>query len=233
MALDGLMNRLEAADTLQVDPRTVLRYVDEGLLTRVKVGSMFMYKEEDLSLMVCRINARHELDSVIKELYVLSKSGFTNKQIAKEFGVSAHAKIAYALEMYRNERTRYFNKFGIESIECEDILLVEEVAARLRITDNHVVYDLIRAGRLKARELVFGRQGKVRYFVEFDSFRRYLGDYFSKFLYRSHHVAEQAQKTINQIDLIALDEGIGFKIKESKQGNYLFSPGEIVFIRKH
>lgn len=231
MGLDDLINRDEAGSILGIDARTAHRYSDYGLLQTVQSGRKKVFRKDDVIALKAKLDARKELDANIKEIYVMNQSGVMDWQVMSEFDISDRPKIDKAIEIYRHERKRYLNKFGIDGGEHEYLILVEEAAARLKITDNHVIYDLIEEGKLEARTVEF--KGRQRYFVKLQSLIDYLGDYSDKMLYRSNHAAEMLNIKIEEIDRLACSNRIGFKIKDKEpQGRYLFSSDDIRRMRE-
>ncbi len=225
MVLEELINREEAGKILDVNPRTVPRYARKGLLEEVRSPHKTMYNSRDVKLLRKKLDIRESLDKSIKEIYALYKSGLKNHKIISNFKMNEPEDMFYALEIYKKERKGYLNKFGIGIKDQENIFLAEEVVARLKITDKHVVYDLINEGNLSPKTVEF--KGKTRFFIEFNSLIDFLGSYSDQLLYRSNEASQRLNKTINEIDKIACYHEIGFKLKPTKQGNYLFSLSDI------
>ncbi len=234
MTLDNLINRKEAGRILNVNGRTVPRYAKKCLLTKIKKGYKYLYDKKEVELLKNKFEIKDALNDYIKEIYVLRKSNIKHSRIIQEFNIKQilpdskfnnRSKIEYALDLYNCSRESYLNKFNIRKQDCPKILLVRETMARLKIKDPHVVYDLIENESLKPRITVFN--GKEHHFISVDSLNDFLGKYSNKFLYRSHEVSEKTGKSIEEIDRIAHHYHVGFKIKDSKQGNYLFSGKDI------
>ncbi|MBD3313255.1 hypothetical protein GF345_02335, partial [Candidatus Woesearchaeota archaeon] len=185
MSIDDLINREEAGAIIGVDPRTVPRYAQRGLLDEVRQGRKSLYRREEVSQLREKFDARKELDSCIRELYVLTECGAEIADIMQGFGIKDTEKLDHALEIYKKERETYMRKFGLEH-EKDELFLAGETAARLKLTDKHVIYDLIREGRLQTRKI--NADSRERYFVTKDSLMNYLGSYSKELLYRSSHV---------------------------------------------
>lgn len=234
MTLDQLINRKEAGKILNVNGRTVPRYAQKGLLTKIKKGYKYLYPKKEVEQLKHKFEIKNALNDYIREIYVLRKSKIKPLRIIKEFNIkntlpdlniSNSSKIEQALELYNCSRESYLHKFKIHKQDCPNILLVRETMARLKIKDPHVIYDLIENGSLEPRIATFN--GKEHHFISIDSLNDFLGKYSNKFLYRSYTASEKIGKSIEKIDRIAHHYHIGFKIKDSKQGNYLFSNRDI------
>ena len=230
MTLTELIGREEAGAILDVDPRTVPRYAERGLLTQVQNGSRGIdYKRIAVSDLRRAFEARASLESYIKELYAMVACGVPHTQIRSEFEIPQDT-FDRALKLYVVERKAYLRKFGIPDDEHSELLLVIEATARLKASHTQIIYDLISSGAIEAKVVRFG--GRKRYFVRRDSFKAYLGKYARRLLYRSHTVASRTRRTINYVDKLANANGIGFKTKESPQGNYLFSENDVLKLSK-
>ena len=234
MTLDQLINRKEAGKILDVNGRTIPRYAQKCLLTKIKQGYKHLYSKKEVEQLKHKFEIKNALNDYIREIYVLRKSKIKPLRIIKEFNIkntlpdlniSNSSKIEQALEVYNCSRESYLNKFNIHKRDCPNILLVRETMARLKIKDPHVIYDLIENGSLEPRITLFN--GKAHHFISMDSLNDFLGKYSNKFLYRSHTASEKIGKSIEEIDRIAHHYNIGFKIKDTKQGNYLFSGRDI------
>lgn len=233
MAIDDLITRDQAGEILGISGRTVSRYTQKGLIVSFpKVeGSGFRgtgFRIEDVKELKKKILAREELDSIIKELYVLEKTNFNRDSLLKEFEITNYQKIEDALFLYQFEREGILAHFLIKSSEYDNVLLTEEVNARLKLVDGHVVPNLVESGHLEG--ISVRDNSHKKYFIRIESLMSYLGDYANEFLYRTQTVAKLTGLKINHIDKIACHYGLGFKIKPTEQGNYLFTPGEIAII---
>ena len=231
MALENIISLTEASTILNVNRRTVSRYAEKGLLKRKEKGQQHLYSRSQVELLKKKVESREMLDDCIKELYVSMESRMNKKTLVREFNIEKVSDITYALQVYKHQRGIYLDIFGIQENEKKSLFLVEEVTARLKLKDKHVIYDLVNEGELEAKKISF--KGRERYFIKKDSLIRYLGDYSKKVLYRSKDVEElNPGMTINIIDRIAKINSIGFKIKVVPQGRYLFSQSDIGGLRK-
>ena len=230
MTLTELIGREEAGAILNVDSRTVPRYAERGLLASVQNGSRGIdYKRSAVADLRRDFKARDSLEPCIKELYAVVACEVPYTQIRSEFEISQDT-LERALKLYMVKRTAYLRKFGIPDDEHSELLLVTEATARLKASHTQIIYDLISSGTIEAKIVRFG--GRKRYFVRLDSFKAYLGKYARRLLYRSHTVASRTRRTINYVDKLANANGIGFKTKESPQGNYLFSENDVLKLSK-
>lgn len=150
MSIDELLSTKQVADLLNTNTRTVTRYANEGLLDHMPKTNGFFFKKEDVESLKLKIDAYEKLKSHIKEMYVLQKCETELDNIACQFEVKEDGKeVALALEQYERRHNNQLKQFNLDEKTKKDALLVEEVCARLKIGDYHVVYDLIANGILK------------------------------------------------------------------------------------
>ncbi len=221
------MKPSELAALLGVDVKTVRRYIAKGLLPAKKGGLGFEISPLDAQILRRKADARKKLNGRIKELFVLREFDTPFSHIQEEYSLSPD-DVDHAVYLYRFERGIYLSKFGIRY--TSDFLLVEEVSARLKVTDRHIPYHLHELGELEMHTLKW--RGKERFFPSKRSFGDYLGPAVQTILYNSREAAFQTGLTVELIDRLALDNDIGRKIKNgNKNSNYLFTPEDIDKLR--
>jgi predicted site-specific integrase-resolvase len=226
-----MLSTREVAEILNVNERTARRYKESGLLSSC---NNHVPKKAVLFLK----SAMESYDSIknIKEFFVLSKEGADLENIIQGANHFKHLanniqkkQINAALYLYSWKRDNYLRQFAVDP---ESIFLVEEAAERLRITDKHVIYDLINSNELKAQTALNSRnKKKERYFVAVDSFFDYLGKDKGIRFYTSKDASLNLDISVNKIDKIALKNKIGRKIKaENKNSIYLFSLSDVFLL---
>ena len=217
----------EAAAQLGMDRRTVSRHISRGILPARKVGRGYDVATVDVQTLKRRIDARQRLRGRIKELFVLRTYGTPFSHIQDEYGISSD-DVDNAVFMYDHERGVYLSRFGVEDVS--DFLLVREVAARLKVVDEHIPRHLQELGELEMHTVEWG--GRPRFFPSKASFGDYLGPAVQTVFYNSRETAADLGITVESVDRIACSGRIGRKIKNgSKHSNYLFTPEDIEKIR--
>lgn len=226
------MNTIQFAELLNINPRTARRYINKGLIYAKKTRrGQYEIDDDEINRFKIALEARKKLNHSIKELYVLSIYGAISQSILNEHGFDEYS-VKGALCLYHFEREQYLKKFKLGELKS-DILLIEEAASRLKISDMHVIYELGRIDELENRldlyEIDFN--GRLRFFPSIKSFGDYLGNDKNNRFYNSREVSEMINLSVNQIDRIALGQKIGRKIKEGyENSNYLFVKEDIEMI---
>jgi len=240
----SIINRTEkmdvnsAAELLDVNPRTVRRYTAKGLLAADNIKGIYFLPAKEVYSLKNSTDCYNSIKN-IKEIYVLSKELNDEcrglERIAEE---TRHhvSDIKSALNFYSWNRNTYLKQFNVQP---ENIFLIEEVAERLRITDKHVVYQLIDSGELKSITVLNNRNKrnkkgqKDRFFVDVPSFFDYLGEYKGTRCYTSKDASSMTRLSVTKIDRISLKYKIGRKIKPGhKNSIYLFSFSDIMDIKR-
>lgn len=228
--LEGMISTQKAAKLLELNPRTVRRYAEKGLLDYSIGDKGYYFSKNEINLLKIAIRLVGKHENSIKELYVLTKCGAKLENVVCRFDLPDKKNADSALGLYEFERGQYLKRFKLDDKIKNDVLLAEEVAARFRITDKHVVYDLINDGEIKAYESNF--KGKKRVFVSLDSFKSYLGMNVAEKFYNSRDASKITGKSVNDIDRIAKSHSIGRKIKtENGHSWYNFNLGEVYAMR--
>jgi DNA-binding transcriptional MerR regulator len=221
-----LIGTLDAAGILGVNQRTVRRYAEKGLVKASLSQGAYSFDKGGIEQLKTAIDLKREYLEPIKELYALVRCGARLESVICQFDIHPKENIDSALHLYEFERDNYLNRFNLEQIIKDDALLAEEVASRLRITDKHVIYELMQDKEFKGYESSLA--GKKRFFVSLDSFKRYLGDSAGERFYTSRDASRITRKTVNSIDRIAKSNNVGRKIKTgNKHSIYLFTIGEV------
>lgn len=232
----------EAAKILGVSSnKQVRRYVDYGLLNGEETKKGYHFEESkviELKKKLISYKQHNSVKGLLPELFVLDKhNAFTKKQIIHYLGIQNSpvseidiaTSLYFALNIYSNKREReYLNSRDVPRESIDDVLLVGEACSRLKMKDTHIIYNLMDAGEFK-KEIY----GNNRQFVNFKSFKEYLGDYANQFLFRSHEVEEIIDKSISEIDRLAKQLNLGLKVGDANQSNYLFSPKDIKQMYEH
>ena len=214
------MKPSEVASLVNIDSKTIRRYIHRGILTAESNARGFDITVLDAELLQARILARKTLERQIKELFVLRDYGTPLDHIKSEYGLIPE-DVSNALFLYHFERQGYLEKFGLD--DTSDLLLVQEVTARLKVVDPHIPYELAEQGALELH--CTNWKGKDRFFPSRASFEAYLGDDIRTIFYNSKEVSDQLGVSVHTTDRIALSNGIGRKLKPGlKQTNYLFTP---------
>jgi hypothetical protein len=215
------MKTSDAAQLLGIDDRTVRRFTERGLIGYSREGHALDVHDQDVYRLRDDIKYRQDLGDRVKEAFVMADSGIMLPVMSMEFH-KPKEHLEGALRAYDFERDGYLHGFSLDEQTRLDTFLVEEVAARLKITDKHVVYDLLRDGDLRGYHAQRG--GRERYFVSRRSFHDYMGPYDTEFFYNSAYASAITGKTVNEIDKLALQHGIGKKIKPGrKNSTYIFT----------
>jgi len=218
------MKCLQLAAELGVNRRTISRLIEKGLLESHLTPKGHEIAEVDANNLKAMIDAGNRLEGRVKELYVLRVFGTSFSHIQDEYGLSPDG-VDLAYRLYSFERSQGLKQFSLGNIES-DALFIDEVAARLKITDPHVVYELSETGALR----IYGAsvKGKKKYFPSKSSFADYLGADVKTIFYNSGEVSKKLGITVEKIDRIAKAYSIGRKIKaDNKHSNYLFTPEDV------
>jgi len=219
-----VMSKSEAARILGVSEITIEKYVKKDLLREVAGQSNNVFARD-----VGKLWLRKKIgDETIREIFVMYCSGTPLQRLYQEFcelGFWPY-QIVQALSVYHRERAAILN--GIPSHE---VLLGSEICARLRISDRHVLEELVRT---ELQRVSFLKSSRRLCLVSAESLTEYLGPYACKRLYRSKHVQAILKSygcdiTINRIDKLAKRYGIGFKLLPHKKNSaYLFSLEDVM-----
>ncbi|MEK6808436.1 MAG: hypothetical protein AABY14_01990 [Nanoarchaeota archaeon] len=224
------MKPSELALKLGVDRKTITRYITKGLLAARSTKSGYEISPVEANNLKAKLESRKKLDERVKELFVLRTYETSLSHIQDEYGLSPD-DIVRALKIYRFDRSQYIKKFNLK-VPVSDILLVDEVTARLKVTDRHIAYHLKDLGELVMYENVW--RGKKRFFPSKHSFGEYLGADVTTIFYNSREVSEKLGISIERIDRIAKRFEIGRKIKNGHDNsNYLFTPEDVNMVRYH
>ncbi len=220
-----IMSKSEAARILGVSEKTIERYVRKGLLRKLAGQSNNVFARD-----VGKLLLRKKIpDTVMQEIYTMSALGVSLSVLCHEFSDLGYwpCQMVAALSIYSQERRAFLNSFP-----GNNVLLGTEVSARLRLRNRHVLEELLET---RALEPIVSRKGSREIcFVSKESLLHYLGPYYDKRLYRSHHAKIILEKlgcevTINRIDKLAKKYRVGFKIfPEKKNSAYLFSYEDIL-----
>jgi len=222
----------EAAKLSGEDVRTLKRKIAKGIIRGEKESlnrKQFKYtinKSEFKYYQKCE-KAFEELSGKIKEIYILFACGYTAQELSK-LHKKSEIKIVRALQAYNHRRAAVLNSRGVLRKKFDKFLLVEEITARLGISDYNIIYSLIKEDRLESRENHLRK--KV---ITLESFLKYLGNDKKTKFYKSTEVATHLRMTVNRIDKIALKNNIGRKINGGKQSNYLFKEENIRELRQY
>lgn len=229
--IESFIGTNDAAKLLDVNPRTVRRYAEKGLLDYSRDNRSFLFfPRKEIEILKIATEMVRKYEEPVKEIYTLMRCGAKVDSVICRFDIPHKDSIDTVLDLYEFERDKYLERFNLKNNVRKDVILAEEVAARLRITDKHVVYNLIKEGEFEAYESSFN--GKRRFFVSLDSFRSYLGLEADERFYTSRDASRIIRKTVNTIDRIAKSHGIGRKIKtDNKHSWYLFTLGEVHAMR--
>jgi len=225
-----LMTRDDAAIVLDVNPRTVARFAERGLLGKITEKHKITYKRSDVHELKRKLELRESVGDAIKEWYAMVQCRVPIETITSYSGIQRE-ELSDTLFVYSVEREGVFRACKVPFGFYDCLLLSSEAAMRLKITDGHLIPSLIEKELIKADTFMVGK--KKKYFVNLESFKSYLGkEYVGQLLYRSSEVLKKTGKSIEHIDRIARAKGIGFKIKPTMQGNYLFTEKDIAVINR-
>jgi hypothetical protein len=135
----------DAARLMDVDVKTIRRYLGKGLLSRGHHDNLISHQDVislKESLSVCRDK---DLSAVIKELFVLTIEGASAESIFASYERTPALERCLAnIDFYRDFREQFFRGFSVS----DDLLTPGEVMARLKISSVSVFRDLNRSGVL-------------------------------------------------------------------------------------
>ncbi len=140
-----------------------------------------------------------------------------------------------ALDDYRLERSFRLGNMGLSLDVASTVLLIDEVKARLGISDSHIVYDLINDEKLLdniypiLKQKIDSTTNPHKVLITFDSLKKYLGDYSDKILYNSSKSIEKIDLDISKERLakVAKNYGLGFKLKPFPKSARLYSSEDL------
>ncbi|MBT3464925.1 hypothetical protein HN451_08070 [archaeon] len=224
----------EAATILKINPRTVRQRVKSGYLVPLSTSPTLLFDDEQVYTLQRREAAQKVLRNVnrpidmVKESYILLKTGVSLETICEEYNIEEDS-LEDAVDLYKVQRRNILRGYGLGDKKSPDTLyenwlLVDEVLARLKITDSHVVYNLSIDNDISMEKI---RRAPIKYIVNAQSFNNYLGDVKGEILYTSKETEEEIGLNVNQIDKIAKSHSIGRKLRSgSKNSIYLFTDNE-------
>lgn len=228
-SVEDLLSTEELAELLNVDRKSVTRYAGKKMIPCIKKTEGFFFKIEDAHILRDEISEYKKHKSYIKEMYVLNRCGAEPQNIACQFDLKEDGKeVALALRHYERHRENYLNQFYLGKETKKDALLLEEVCSRLKIRDTGVIYNLIREGCLNQCPL---SKDKERVFISSGSFIKYLGKNAKLRFYTSRNASAIIHKSVNMIDKLALESGIGRKLRNRRRSIYLFTIEEIYALK--
>ena len=211
----------EAAKLLGIDCKTVKRAIERRWLVGKKENGNYLISEDAINAYNQRTKARAYLDSRIRELYVLRRHG-TDMSVCTELTNCPRSVVVLALQRYEEERESAFKVLNITN--AGPLLLGKEIAGRLRVGDPHIIEDLIDKNALQA---ITHTNGRKRYIIYDDSFRAYLGDNINSPFHTSAEAAEMNNMSVEKIDRLAKENGVGRKILPTTNSMYLFTLSDI------
>jgi hypothetical protein len=241
--LDDLIDRSKASEILDMHERSINRYIargydipkyffDDDNKVYFNRGDVLLLKyftdnyESMKQLFMLNERMGESSNNVNKdEFYSIdgTKSVFSHWDNSLDSGMEQKSHILKLVDFYQTKRSNYLsNKYGVDN--PDSVFLVEEVLFDLKLTDRHVIYDLMNEDYIK--KVYFGKT-KNSEFIDRESYFEYLDEYVHEFLYRTMEVSEMIDISIYKIDTIAKKNNLGFKIKKSPSGNYLFSVSDI------
>ena len=223
------MEAAHAEEVLGVGRSAVNRYIGADLLTAEKVGKGWDIDSSSVYVLNRRKKAFSELEGRLEELFVLKAGKVSWQDIKQEYGLCKNQG-NNALWFYNWKRR---GRFADLDVTDGNVFTTKEVTSRLKIKARHVLRELRDNDVLKCHET--GENGNTRYFVDQGSFMGYLGDRANRILYNSREVRTQIGIDVKTIDEIALEKGLGMKLKphDPKKSMYLFTANEIDVIRQH
>jgi len=223
----------DVAEILNINPRTVNRYRERGIITGHKVikGTQyhFCYLEDDIMAVQADQRASTKVKSDIKEVYSCRRTGVPVLDVMNELDVEYLNSLESAIERYSRHRSRVFQRHGIHNGYNSKLLLIGEAVSRFKMSDPHVIHGFFKDKTLEPFKKKWN--GGYKYFVTVASLVDKLGDYSGKILYRSQHAVFYVGESMNRINKLANQNNIGLKLKDSSRSSRLFSLDDIRSLR--
>lgn len=222
--LEDFIDCKEAGNMLGCDPSSVRRYSGRGYFPSKKIGKTKLFSREDISDFQERKQAYDGLSDRVIEFFVLVKEGISDSEVIKYYSEIKPDNIRLAVKHYDEQRRWNLRNYD----NYEDILLLNEVMARLKVKSREAIYGLAREEEFQTYE------GEGIKLYSFGSFKKFLGQRIAKPLYTSRDVKKMINEvnhediSIKAIDTIAKRYEIGIKLRSSvKMSTYLFTLDEI------
>lgn len=218
----------KAAALLKMDERTVRRRINRGEIKAIKTKTRYLIHFDEVIRTTIKQNTADLLgEDTLKSLYILRKHNGNIDHLLKTETSTTKKAIESLLDDYEKERQQYFRNINVSN--SEKYLLIQEIGARLKIKDSHIVYDLAERKELKAKKVDVNKGIYNKKVLIYDaSFKKYLGKDLPNPFFTSREAAWLTGKTIARVNRIALIEGLGRKIKEGlKNSAYLFRYSEL------
>ncbi|MCM2326213.1 MAG: hypothetical protein NDI94_07135 [Candidatus Woesearchaeota archaeon] len=214
------------ADILQLAPRTVRKYCQNGWLESELIGGRLAIDEDSALWLKTAMDAYSRLGERVKWAYIHKATGVPLESVAHELGKSVDM-VTHGISFYELRRSEILLGYGADG----SYVLTEEVMQRLSLSDMHVVHSLIAENDLDSMVSFDGSRKK--YAILACSLISFLGDRRTEIMYRSDYAAEEIGCTINEIDRIALGNRIGMKVREGhKNSSYLFTAKEVGLMKQ-
>jgi len=222
--LEDSIDCKEAGNMLGCDPSSVRRYSGRGYFPSKKIGKTKFFSREDILDFQERKQAYDELSDRVIEFFVLVKEGISDSEISKYYSEIKPDNIRLAVKHYDEQR-----KWNLRNYDnYEDILLLNEAMARLKVKSREAIYGLAKEEEFQTYEC----KGIKLYSLE--SFKKFLGKRTAKPLYTSREIMEvinganHKDISIKVVDTIAKRHEIGIKLRSSVvMSTYLFTLDEI------
>lgn len=228
--LDDVVGSKDVGGILGCDPETVRRYASKGFFHSLKNRKTKIFSRKEILDFKERKQAYDDLGNKVTEFFVLVKEGITDSEMIRNYPSMAPDKIRSAVKHYDERRRWNLSEFC--DLDYEDVLLLREVAARLKVKWKPILYELTKDENF----MVYQRKRTQCYSL--GSLKIFLGKRAGKPLYTSREARDIINKinykeiSIKIIDTIAKNEEIGRKLRDYvRNSTYLFTLTEIDFIR--
>ncbi len=246
-----LLSTKEAAKILEVDERSVRRYIKKGLLKPIENSATYYFQKEEVECLKNIKNAFEKLKEHLRFSYAHSITGVSfpkiincineKRQKTEKDSKVVMSELIYGLKFYAFERNTYMKSYQPDPKIRKDMLFINEAAERLRIKDIHVIHRLIKDRSLASYTCTV--DNKKKYFVSLESMLEYLGEDKEEIFLRSDEVVkelnfkniseDEMKIEIRKIDKLAKKLGIGKKvIPNCRNSCYLFTELEVNLIKE-
>ncbi|MFH0870367.1 MAG: hypothetical protein V1866_04915 [archaeon] len=212
-----------AAQLLDVNLRTVRRYLSRGLLScgprdgLISAQDVLSLKK---SLGLCR---DRDLSTVIKELFVLTTEGATPKNIFSSYERTPVLERCLAnIDFYRDFREQFFR--GLSAYD--DLLTPGEVMARLKISNVGIFRELNQSGVLGTIAVRTG--GRSWQYVPVPAFIDYIDSQNRRgqVLFTTAELSEDTGIKVQTLDKRILRRELGVKLNYKSRSIYLLTSEE-------
>ncbi len=157
-----------------------------------------------------------KMDVILDYVLDLERSFLSNKSHSTQ-----HSE---CLKAYIQDKHKKLSKTRLDPKYFNQVLLLNEILIRLKIKDQHIIYDLINQGKLKKLSV---RSHAVKTIISLESLINYLGKYATKKLHTTEYASKILNLSIHNITRTAKNYDLGFKLKPTSRSAIRLSEDDI------